>query len=162
MALFNTPTSSGHDDYFTPKHVWEDIKEHIPDKVIWEAFYGTGRSAGYLRELGFTVVSEDVDFFESDMGEIIVSNPPFSKIKEVMVRLFELDKPFIMLMPAGKLATQHFRQWKDNGLQIIIPKKRINFDKMVNGEISKNKSASNFDCYYYCYKMDLPLDLMWL
>ena len=41
------------DEYYTPKHVWEDISEVIPkDKVIWEAFKGDGRSADYLREMG--------------------------------------------------------------------------------------------------------------
>jgi len=162
MALFNTPTSSHHDSWLTPKSAWADIKEYIPNKIVWESFFGNGRSAGYLRELGFTVVSEDVDFFEHNMGEVIVSNPPFSIIKEIMVRLFEIDKPFIMLMPSGKLGTQYFRQWKDKGLQIIIPKKRINFDKMVDGVVSKKKSACNFDCYYYCYKINLPSDMVWL
>ena len=47
---------SNHDDYMTPKHAWEAIKDYIPrDKVIWEAFYGDGKSGKYLEELGFSV-----------------------------------------------------------------------------------------------------------
>ena len=39
MAGFTNETFIKHDDYFTPKYVWEDIKDYIPtDKVIWEAF----------------------------------------------------------------------------------------------------------------------------
>ena len=41
MASFHTKTFTKHDNYMTPKHAWENIKEYIPkDKVIWEAFDG--------------------------------------------------------------------------------------------------------------------------
>ena len=48
-----------------------------------------------------------------DRGEVIITNPPFSKTKEVMERLFELDKPFILILPVSKLNTQYFRKWKN-------------------------------------------------
>jgi len=146
----------------TPKHAWEDIKQYIPNKIIWEAFYGNGQSGDYLRELGFNVIHQDVDFFETDLGEIIISNPPFSEIKEIMKRLLILDKPFILILPSSKINTSYIREWNTKGLQIIIPRKRIHFDKMINGEISKKKSTCNFDCFYYCYKMNLPRDIIWL
>ena len=82
MAVFQTKSFLKHDDYMTPKYAWEDIKEYIPKKKIWEAFYGNGKSGDYLTELGFDVIHEEIDFFENDLGEIIVSNPPFSKSKE--------------------------------------------------------------------------------
>jgi len=97
MANFNPKTFLKHDDYMTPKYAWENIKHLIPaDKIIWEAFYGDGKSGQYLTELGFNVIHEPIDFFneEPDNWDIIVSNPPFSKSKEVMKRLKELDKPF--------------------------------------------------------------------
>jgi len=163
MANFTHQTFITHDDYMTPKHAWEDIKEYIPaDKVIWEAFYGDGKSGTLLQELGYNVIHQPVDFFENDLGDIIVSNPPFSKIKEVVKRLIELDKPFIMLLPSSKINTGYFRVFKDKGLQIIIPKKRINFEKLVNGKKTEKKSSCNFDCFYYCYKMNLANDIVWL
>ena len=55
--------------------------------IIWEAFYGDGKSGDYLTYLGLNVIHEDIDFFESDEGDIIVSNSPFSKKKEVFTRL---------------------------------------------------------------------------
>lgn len=163
MAVFNPKTSSKHDDYMTPKSAWTAIIDYIPkDKVIWEAFYGDGKSGTYLQELGFNVIHEPVDFFENDLGEIIVSNCPFSKTKEVMERLLVLDKPFIMLLPVSKIATGYFKDWKDK-IQIIIPKKRIHFQKQVNGVVPANwKSSCNFDCFYYCYKIDLPQSIVWL
>jgi|TARA_R110002020_G_scaffold158663_2_gene342056 hypothetical protein len=164
MAGFHTKTFKVHDDYMTPKYAWENIKQYIPkDKVIWEAFYGNGESGNYLREMGFNVIHEEVDFFENDLGEVIVSNPPFSESKKIMKRMLELDKPFIMIMPSSKINTNYFREWRNKNIQIIIPRQRIHFIKLVNGEIPENyKSACNFDCFYYCYKMNLPNDIIWL
>jgi len=164
MAGFHTKTFIKHDDYMTPKSAWDNIKQFIPtDKVIWEAFYGDGASGTHLQDLGFDVIHEPIDFFEEDKGDIIISNPPFTKYKEIMDRLMLIDKPFIMILPSSKINTQNFRKWKDKGLQIIIPRKRIHFDKKVEGETPENyKSVCNFDCFYYCYKMELPTDIVWL
>jgi len=165
MASFHTKTFSKHDDYMTPKHAWEDIQHLIPrDKVIWEAFYGNGDSGRFLTELGFDVIHDDVDFFETNLGEMIVSNPPFSKSKDVVKRLAELDKPFIMILPCSKINTSYFREnFKNKGLQIIIPRKRIHFLKLVDGVVPDDwKNACNFDCFYYCYKIGLERDIIWL
>lgn len=164
MAGFHTKTFIKHDDYMTPKSAWENIQHLVPkDKVIWECFYGDGKSGQYLRELGYEVIHEPIDFYENNLGHILWSNPPFSDAKNIMKRLSELDKPFIMLMPSSKINTSYFREnFINKGIQIIIPRKRIHFDKMVNGEIVKQKSTCNFDCFYYCYKLGLKHDITWL
>mgnify|MGYP003134799847 CR=1 FL=1 len=165
MANFTNKLFKVHDDYMTPKHAWEDIKNFIPnDKIIWEAFYGDGESGKILKELGFNTIHEEIDFFENDKGEIVVSNPPFAKIPEILKRLKELNKPFILLMPSSKINTQYFRKLFCNNsdpVQIIIPKKRIAFNKRENGETFKTKSC-NFDCFYYCWKIGLERDIIWL
>ena len=165
MAGFQTKTFLKHDDYMTPKSAWESIKHLIPqDKIIWEAFYGDGMSGKYLEELGFSVIHEEIDFFENNIGDIIVSNPPFSKSKEIMKRLKELDKPFIIILPAIKIFTSYIREnYKDDKLQIIIPRKRIHFLKHIDGKpVEGWKNACNFDCFYFCYKMDFDKDIIWL
>ena len=165
MAGFQTKTFLKHDDYMTPKSAWENIKHLIPqDKVIWEAFYGDGKSGEYLKELGFDVIHEKIDFFENNVGDIIVSNPPFSKSKEIMKRLKELDKPFIIILPTSKICTSYIREnYKDDKIQIIIPRKRIHFLKHIDGKpVEGWKNACNFDCFYYCYKMDFDKDIIWL
>ena len=153
-----------HDDYMTPAHAWEAIRDFIPkNKIIWEAFYGDGTSGEILRNMGFDVIHEDVDFFKNNLGDIIVSNPPFSQSRPIVQRMAELDKPFILIMPTLKLLTNYFREaFAKKGIQIIIPRKRIQFIKIVNGEPSKQKSVCSFDCYYYCYKIGLPSDIVWL
>lgn len=164
MAAFTNKGFMKHDDYMTPKYAWEWIKKYIPkDKIIWEAFYGDGKSGTHLKNMGFNVIHEPVDFFENNLGDVIVTNPPFSRSKEVMERLSEIDKPFILLLPCSKLATQYMRTYMKNKLQIIIPPCRIHFLKLVDGKVPDGfKSSCNFDCFYYCYKMNLPKDIVWL
>jgi len=169
MAGFHTKTFTKHDDYMTPKSAWENIIDYIPkDKVIWEAFYGDGESGNHLTELGFNVIHEDKDFFKwtPENYGAIVSNPPFQFKKEVLTRLKELDKPFILIMPCSTLTTQYFRKLfadSHHKIQIIIPKKRIQFIKLVNGKKQeKMKNACNFDCFYYFYKMNLKKDLIFI
>ena len=168
MASFHTKTFKKHDDYMTPKYAWENIQQYIPkDKIIWEPFMGDGESADHLRELGCQdVIHNDNDFFQSNEGEVIITNPPFSKTKTIMPRLKELDKPFILIMPCSKLTTQYVREtYKDCDppLQIIIPRKRIQFIKLVDGVIPETQeNKCNFDCFYYTYKMNLPRDIVWL
>jgi len=165
MASFTTKTFSIHDDYMTPKYAWENIKHIIPkNKIIWEAFYGDGKSGSFLQELGFETIHENIDFFENNLGDIIVSNPPFTKTKEVLKRLKNLDKPFILILPSSKINTSYVRNlFMNDSLQIIIPRKRIHFEKLINGKKPENfKSSCNFDCFYYCWKINLPNDITWL
>ena len=72
--------------------------------------------------------------------------------------------PFILILPCSKITTSYMREhFKDKGLQIIIPKKRIHFIKLVDGKVpDKWKNACYFDCFYYCYKINLPRDIIWL
>ena len=168
MAGFHAKTFLKHDCYMTPNHAWEDIKHFIPkDKIIWEAFYGDGESGKYLKEkMNLNIIHEPIDFFDDNTlpeYDMILSNPPFSKSKDVFKRLKELDKPFIIISQSSKINTSYVREnYKNKKLQIIIPRKRIHFIKLVDGKPVEGKSCANFDCFFYCYKMNLPNDIMWL
>ena len=152
------------DDYRTPKEAWESISRYIPDDVvIWEPFYLDGKSGEYLEELGFDVIHyKNVDFFRFNLGDIVVSNPPYSNLKPILEKLvYEDDKPFILLMPVAKLHTQYFQKiFKGRKIQLIVPQRRINFIKISDGEEQTPKPL--MDCYFYCYKMDLPQDIIFL
>jgi hypothetical protein len=146
------------DDYMTPKEAWESIQTYIPkDKVIWEAFYGDGKSGEYLKDLGFQVIHEPLDFFQENLGDIVVSNPPFSKKMEVLKRLKQLNKPFILLMPSATLGTKTLQELFGNELQVIVPKGRIPFQKK-----GKTLKGVWFASFFYCYKINLPRDLLFL
>lgn len=153
-----------NDEYYSPKYVWENIIDYIPkDKEIWEAFYGDGTSGKYLEELGLKVIHEKIDFFENNKGDIIVSNPPFSKRNLIIPRLKLLNKPFILLIPLTTLSTQYFaKSFKNEDIQLIIPRKRIQFNVLnKKNEIEKTNKCS-FDCAYFCYKMNLPKSIIFL
>ncbi len=162
MASFSSKTFHIYDDYMTPKSAWENIQHLLPkDKVIWEAFYGNGDSGSYLKELGFNTIHEPIDFFQNDKGDIIVSNPPFSLLKDILPRLKFLNKPFVMIMPSSKINTVYFRElFKNENIQLIIPRKRIQFIKVPFDP--DNKQQCNFDCFYYCFNMNFERDIIWL
>lgn len=98
-----------------------------------------------------------------DRGEVVVSNPPFSKKNLILEELVRRNKPFILLISAGTLATQSFhRIFKDTeSIQIIIPTKRVQFDDIVEGDRVPAGSCP-FDSFYFCWKIGLPKDLMWI
>ena len=61
------------DEYMTPPSAWEAIQKYIPkNQVIWEAFYGDGKSGNALRvrTLGFKVNHDELDFFENNLGVV--------------------------------------------------------------------------------------------
>lgn len=152
-----TKEYKGNDNFYTQKKDWENIKQFIPtDKKIWSPFYGDGKQKEYFKELGFNIIHEDEDFFSNNKGDIIIDNPPFSIKKQILERCTELEKPFILIMPFEVINYQYFKKFQ-NDIQIIIPNKRMNFIK-PNGEIKK----FNYDCSYFCYKMNLPKDLIFL
>ena len=91
----------------TPFSAWEDVSPYIPRHLtLWEAFYGDGTSGHHLTELGFDGIHEDVDFFTHDLGECVVTNPPFSELPRILARLRELGKPFVVIMPCSTLTTR--------------------------------------------------------
>jgi len=170
MAGFTTKTFTKHDDYMTPKSAWNNIKHFIPqNKIIYEPFYGNGQSGKDLEEIlpNNRIIHEEVDFYHYSnvfQYDLIISNPPFSDSKKILNHLQALGKPFILILPAPKICTNYFREnFADDKIQIIIPRKRIQFVKLVDGEVPKNyKSDCNFDCFYYCWKMELDRDINFL
>tara|TARA_R100000773_G_C4217828_1_gene116304 strand:+ start:740 stop:1276 length:537 start_codon:yes stop_codon:yes gene_type:complete len=167
MATFENKSFIKHDDYGTPKYAFQNIMKYIPkNKVIWDCFFMDGKSGLYLEELGFKVIHEPIDFFIHNKGDIVVSNPPFSKIPQILNRLVhQLNKPFILIMPSSKINTQYFRKCFQNveKPQIIIPRRRIHFEKKINGIVPLNwGNRCYFDCFYYCWKIGLKDDITWL
>ena len=147
-----------NDEYYTTLKIWESIREYIPkNKIIWECFYSpNSKSATHLRNLGFEVVWKDVDFFTNNYGDILVSNMPFSKKKEVLTRLKQLDKPFIMLFPTASIQTKFFKNLFENDkIQIILPSEKLNYE----GDSTHPRGASFYSCFI-CYKMDFDKDVI--
>ena len=167
--MFRQFKSRKSDEYYTPKYVWEMLSPFLDkEKVIWEAFHRENdthiHSSEYLRELGFKVVQTKKDFFEENLGDVIVSNPPYSKNKEILLRLVELDKPFCLLLNQCCLHSKYFRKtFKDtfDQIQLIIPSK-INY--LIKSDDENDKEfLTGKGCPFYsiliCWKMNLEKDI---
>ena len=121
------------DNYATDKNVWEIIKGFIPqNKKIYAPFYCDGKQKEYFKDMGFDIIHEDVDFFNNTFEyDIIVDNPPFSKKKEILTELREIDKPFILIIPTCLLSLKWFQNLYSNNIQVIIPMKRLTFTHLT-------------------------------
>ena len=147
------------DEWYTPYKAFEIISKYLPkNKVIWEAFSLNKKiqSKTYLNKLGYKVILSKKDFFkEYYSNTIIVSNPPFSKKKEVFIRLKEIDLPFCLLLPGNVIYTQYIRdifQERIKDIQLIIPNNKIQYYKInKKGEIEYPNKCS-FYSIWICYK----------
>ena len=159
MSLTNDKDS---DNYSTNKEGWKLIEPYIPkDKIIWSPFYCDGKQKEYFEEMGYNIIHQDKDFFSyTPEYDIIVDNPPFSKMREICVKLKELDKPFILITPGISILSKWFQLLFKDDLQAIIPLKRTTFTHISNDK--KGGYSPPFGTCYMCYKMNLPKDLIFI
>jgi len=166
MATYTDYQPSKHNDFMTPKYLFEDIKDYIPkDKVISMPFYGDGMAGTYMTELGFNVIHQDENFYDFDRGDIVVDNPPYSTKKQVIKELVKRNKPFMLIIPVSTICYQYAKILGDD-LQIIIPSKRpkfIYYDKTTN-KLDENwaKKSPAFDSCWFCWKMNLASKIIML
>jgi hypothetical protein len=165
---------SKNDHFVTSTETWSQLARFLKlpkETIIWESAYCDGASGESWHELGYTRVihEEGRDFFkwEPIKYDIQITNPPFSKKMEWMLRSIELDKPFVLIMPASIISTIATRRLfcnrrRPHDLQMIIPTRRINF-VYYNEETRKSDpsiySRSSFDCIFFTYKLNLPSDI---
>ncbi len=174
MANFkDSPLFQIHNDYYTPKSAWSDISNIIKrkgHKNIFEAFMlnSNEQSKKYLEELDFNVLgNKNIDFLNEETYttdiknknyDLIVSNPPFEKIKSFSKRndslkykciekLIRNDKPFIIILNSTNIHSKWFQFLvKDiqQNIQFIYPTKKINYDKYEKGGINKIYTKSEY------------------
>jgi len=145
------------DEYYTPAILVDAIIPHIPKgSKVWCPF-DTENSEFVLRlkeeglEVIYSHIWEGKDFFEYEPEEYdcIISNPPFTKKLDVFKRLFELRKPFAMIMGLPILNYQEVgnfffeQQGIGNNLQLLIVDKKVSFDG----------NTASFNNSYFCWKM---------
>lgn len=126
----------------------------IRTKATMSAYSGGG---------GYEVVNSHIeygqDFFDMEVPtdiDYIISNPPYSKKDEVYKRLFEIGKPFAMLINVQGFCDNRIRSYlfAKYGVQIMYIYPRVNYIK--DGVQTKGNA---FQSGYICYQM-LPKDLM--
>lgn len=117
------------DEYCTREQDAEIIAQHIirPMKV-WLPFNDRGKAfEKVLTRHGHECICTDTDFFLTEPPEgtqAVISNPPFSKKKDVVKRLDELNLKFALIIPI---------LWLNDGVpfdyanQIMFFRKRMRF-----------------------------------
>lgn len=155
--------SAGRPDNFqTPKEALNILLPYLNKRwIIWECAWGKGNLFKFLKEEGFKVIGNDkeIDFLKNECEcDCIITNPPYSLKDKFIERCYELNKPFALLMPLTALeGKKRGSLYKKYGIQLIIPNKRINFETP-----SGKGSGAWFCTAWYCYKLNLPKDLMFV
>ena len=148
-----------NDEYYTPKILVEPILPYIkPHSTIWCPFdMDDSEYVLTFKEHGHNVINGHIwqgkDFFDyTPECDYVISNPPFSRKLDVFKKLFEIDKPFAMLLGLPILNYQEIGEFFiGKEIQLLIVDKKVSFD-------GNNPS---FNSSYFCYKM-LPRDLMFV
>ena len=132
-----TIITKNKDIIYTPRWVVEKIIPIIPDGVetIWECAAGNGSISKVLSEYGYNVISTDIvdgqDFLNyepSKQYDFILTNPPWSLKTEFLARLYELGKPFLVLLPAFSLESmKRYNLFVKHGICMFMMWDRIKF-----------------------------------
>ena len=144
------------DEYYTPDYaVYPIIKRLKPKSTVWCPF-DTEESnfVKVLKDDGFDVIHTHIfdgqDFFEQDAPkcDYIISNPPYSLKGEVFKRLYEIGRPFAMLINLQGIFDQkeRFELFKNNRIEILWLYPRVNYIK----ENGLNPSGVPFQSGYFC------------
>ena len=157
---------SNSDHVYTPFYAVEPLLKYIPkDWVIWcpfdlewSAFVQTFRRQGY--EVVHSHIDTGEDFFKFTPNryfDCIVSNPPFSIKDKVIKCLYEIGKPFAILLPLNSLQGQaRYKSFK-KGIQLLAFDKRIDYH--TNENYSTITRGNHFASAYFCKDL-LPTDLI--
>ena len=103
----NKSMMNKNDERYTPPILVAPIMEYLkPNSTVWCPFdTETSEFVIMLKENGFNVLYSHIcngqDFFEYEPKEnhdYTISNPPFSRKLQALQRLYDIGKPFAMLM----------------------------------------------------------------
>jgi len=145
------------DEFYTPPYAIRPILPYVPKgKTVWCPF-DTEHSnfVRMLREEGHVVTATHIgtghDFFKTEpKGDIIISNPPYSLKGEVFARLFELGRPFAMLVGVVGLfeSENRFTMFAEYSFEIMYMNRRVAYFK----DYSDPKPSLNppFSSVYLC------------
>ena len=150
-----------NDEYYTPNYAIEPILKYLkPNSEIWCPF-DTDESnfVKLLEKEGHKVfnshISEGFDFFDANKEkcksfDYIISNPPYSIKAEIFKKLFELERPFAMLVGVVGLfeSKKRFEMFKNNKIEVMYFDKRISYFKSYKDQ--KPSLNPPFSSVYLC------------
>lgn len=167
-------TDKASDEVFTPAYAVQPLIKYIKnyqeklqkkELTIWCPFdLEFSNFVQVLSQINgvkviYTHIDNGQNFFYYEPNEdydLIISNPPFSCKDDVLKRLYELNKPYAMLLPIPTLQGQTRFPYMKN-IQYLGFDKRINYYKDVS--MTKTQDGVSFGSCYIC-KDFLPRDLI--
>ncbi len=165
-------TFSNYNDYYTSERSWGLISHLIPENcTIYEACMlnsNFSTSPQILNKLTGNTVLYDTshNFLEyhkyEDQCDIIITNPPFSPTdlkKDILKKLIEIDKPFIIILNSTNLFSKYFREIFKNvmhDIQIITPSIKLSFNRLQEEDntLKEYKNMGFYSCFV-TYKLNL-------
>lgn len=147
------------DEYYTKEYAVFPIMKYIDKNLkVWHPFdtiesnyYKVFKNNGYSVE--YSHISDGRDFFEYQPKEydVIISNPPYSRKEDVMVRLFEIGKPFAILINDAGLfdSIKRYEILSNNKFEIMVFNKRIDYIKPDNPDMK----GVPFKSIYLCHNL---------
>ena len=145
QALIDYIKRGTNDELYTPNEAIVPIIKYLDDnnfKTVWECTdYGSSKITEMLRERGFTVITSH-------------TNTNKSFFDEFLERAYELNKPFMMLLPITAFeGIVRGKLFRENGVEVLVFDKRINFMK------EQGKKGAWFNTSWFCNKV-LPEKLI--
>ena len=141
------PQFKKNDEYNTPTYAYIVLRHFLKPldkKVIWDPFVSEDSDVELRMKRLFTscgsviynrtfdLMTDNIPFFD-----FIITNPPFSIKQQVLEKLFQLNKPFCVLLPVETLGCQymrdHFVSLDSSLIDIVIPRRRIQYTSSQPG-----------------------------
>lgn len=143
--ILSTIVSAQGDEYYTLPDVAKQICDNIidiPELKVWLPFNDlkNGVWDKALRDKNFHTVITSGDFFDQekpDGVQAIISNPPFSRKKEILDRIKDMKIKFVLILPFTWLNDTIPMEY---GHQIMLFRRRMHFEKPGGG---RNKPRCN-------------------
>lgn len=147
--LKKTGNNIQSDECYTPIEGIEPILPYLDkSKIYYDCTSGISSSiVDYLNNNGYKCLSSgDRDFLKDDIPEcdVILTNPPYSKKDKFIERCYELNKPFGLLLPVSSLQGIKRAEMFEQGLELLVLKKRIDFT---------GKGSPHFGVAWFCYNL---------
>lgn len=163
----NKPPKSkkGSDIFQTPLGTFDNVLQYVPkDYIIWEPACGKGNIVKDLTQHGYKVIGTDIedeyDFFtyQPKQFDIVITNPPYSIKDKWIKRCYELNKPFILLLPLTALeGIKRQELYRQYGVSVMLFNKRINYETP-----SGKGSGAWFPSCLLSWGLNLPSNLMFI
>lgn len=144
--LTNNLPKSGNDEYYTPKYAVTPLLKYLkPNTTIWCPF--DTEDSYYVKvfiENGFNVVYSHInnsggDFFKVEVPQCdyIISNPPYSIKGEILKKLYDIGKPFAMLVSVVGLfdGKKKIEMYRNKDVQVMYMSPRISFFKDYSDQV---------------------------